>query len=150
MSTPKEKINLFRKAVQTFVFDRPQEFVKWLSFRGHEVDNDSGFVGYALTVKSRNSWQRRSAVLESKADLACFCSEVQRKLGIHFTSTTTEDKFRRESLISPITSRQQNSGAGRRRESDLVFSVDGNGSSCKLGVTPTSELEGMFEPKKMR
>jgi len=86
VDVPISKVVLFKTAVKKFINDRPQEFSSFFGFRMTRVETDLGFAEYVIVVQSRDSWQKITAVLESKARVSAFCLEVQKKLGMKYTS----------------------------------------------------------------
>lgn len=75
------KLLLFKSAVIEFIKDRPREFVQnKCDFQLVRVDSDLGCMEYAVIAQSQYSWHERTLVLISKAKIAAFCLELQRKL----------------------------------------------------------------------
>jgi len=72
--------------VENFINARPREWVGLIGFRATRVEADMGFIEYKIVGEHREAWQNIGAILESKADLASFCLEVTKKLGMRYES----------------------------------------------------------------
>ena len=81
-----EKVKIFHSAVENFVKERPQEWIKLLAFRATVVEADLGYIGYVLVLQHVESWQNIGSILDSKADLSSFCLEVGNKMEMRFIS----------------------------------------------------------------
>lgn len=102
-----EKLQIFQKALEEFVKNRPREFLSYLDFRVMQVEVDRGSMSYLVGAQHRSTWaewtQSKSSVILlvftgcdllltfstitvmlSKADLILFCVELQKKLGIFY------------------------------------------------------------------
>ena len=55
-------------------------------FRATRVEQDSGFIEYIICLGHRNSWQDIGPILQSKADVASYCLELAKKLGMRYTA----------------------------------------------------------------
>jgi len=86
LETPFQRIKVFRTAVENFINARPREWVGLIGFRATRVEADMGFIEYKIVGEHREAWQNIGAILESKADLASFCLEVTKKLGMRYES----------------------------------------------------------------
>jgi hypothetical protein len=86
VDVPYQKIKVFRFAVETFVYDRPREWMKSIGFRSTRVEADLGFIEYVVILQHRLSWQDVGAVLESRANVASFCLELQKQLDMNYHS----------------------------------------------------------------
>mmetsp|Transcript_6362 Transcript_6362/g.13250 ORF Transcript_6362/g.13250 Transcript_6362/m.13250 type:complete len:903 (-) Transcript_6362:51-2759(-) len=84
LNVPYSTIMIFRSAVEKFVEKRPQEWIGMLGFRTNRVEVELNFVEYTIVLKHQNAWQNILPVLESKAAVASFCMEAQKKLGCHY------------------------------------------------------------------
>lgn len=85
VDVPFSKIKLFGKAIEGFVKERPREWVALSGFRSQLIEADVGYVQYILIVQHVQSWQQFAAVSQSKADVASFCLELQKKLDIRYS-----------------------------------------------------------------
>ena len=81
-----EKVKIFRTVVETFVNERPQEWLKLAAFRANAVEADLGYISYVLVLQHVESWQNVGAVLESKAEVSSFCLEVAKQMEMRFVS----------------------------------------------------------------
>lgn len=80
------KFKAFRSAVEKFILARPREWRSFSAFRATLVQVDLGYIQYVLVVEHRESWQNISALLGSKAQLASFALELQKKMNIRYRS----------------------------------------------------------------
>lgn len=53
-------------------------------FRATRVEQDAGFIEYIVCLGHRNSWQDIGPILQSKADVASYCLELAKKLGMRY------------------------------------------------------------------
>lgn len=81
-----EKVKIFHSAVNNFVEERPQEWIKLVAFRATAVEADLGYIGYVLVLQHVESWQNIGPILDSKADLSSFCLEVGNQMEMRFIS----------------------------------------------------------------
>jgi hypothetical protein len=81
-----KKVKIFRTVVETFVNERPQEWLKLAAFRVIAVEADLGYISYVLVLQHVESWQNIGAVLESKAEVSSFCLEVTKQMEMRFVS----------------------------------------------------------------
>jgi hypothetical protein len=78
------KVQLFKKATEKFVKERPREWVVLLGFRATRCEPDLGFIEYIVVLQHRESWQNIGAILTSKADLTSFTLELSKQLGMRY------------------------------------------------------------------
>jgi len=86
LEVPFAKIKIFQTAVENFVKSRPREWVALIGFRATRVEVDFGYIEYRILSQHREAWQNIGPILQSKADLASFCLEVTKKLGMRYES----------------------------------------------------------------
>ncbi|KAL7461908.1 hypothetical protein ACHAXS_002314, partial [Conticribra weissflogii] len=86
LEVPFAKIKIFQTAVENFVKSRPREWVALIGFRATRVEVDFGYIEYRIISQHREAWQNIGPILQSKADLASFCLEVSKKLGMRYES----------------------------------------------------------------
>lgn len=55
-------------------------------FRATRVEQDAGFIEYIICLGHRNPWQDIGPILQSKADVASYCLELAKKLGMRYTA----------------------------------------------------------------
>jgi hypothetical protein len=79
-------IDLFREALENYVIDYPNVWDSIVFFRCEEIDTDNEFVMYRLAIRSRQSWQVSTRVLQERARLHQFCIELAAKLEVSFDS----------------------------------------------------------------
>ena len=86
VEVPYEKIEIVRTAVDKFVKARPTQFSSLLGFRATAIQAELGWIEYCVVLMHREGWQNKAAILTSKAVIQQFCLELQKKLGIGYTS----------------------------------------------------------------
>lgn len=86
VNVPYSKVKVFRGAVARFIAERPREWKVMAGFRSTRVESDLGYIEYLLIVQHTKAWQKVAEVLQSKADLASFCLELEKKLGMRYTA----------------------------------------------------------------
>jgi hypothetical protein len=156
--TSANHILLFRKAVEKFARDRPQEFHKTVGFRLTRVESDLRFTEYVIVLLCRVSWQKTNEVLESKAKVSRFCLAVQKKLGIRYSSPPMPVNLSVDKGAGGTPAPSRREAVASRRDSDLAFSLktdDGDASKSRRGsaasmVDGINALSQLFEPKKTR
>lgn len=113
------------------------------AIRATLVQSDLGFVEYLIALQHRESWQNVGPILASKAELASFCLEVSKQLGMRYVAppvpvhleletskralheAISEMDFGKEDtpLSSPSTCSPAKLRPTRKSESDLDQSV---------------------------
>ena len=86
INTDYSKIEIFKLAVEQYLKDRPREWLAFTGFRATEVVEDKGFIGYKVIAQHRNAWQQAGSVIESKAQLTSYCSEIAKQLDMRYRS----------------------------------------------------------------
>jgi small-conductance mechanosensitive channel len=81
-----KNLDLFREALENFVLDYPNVWDSIVFLRCEEIDKDNEFVMYRLAIRSRQSWQVCTRVLQERARLHQFCIELATKLEVSFDS----------------------------------------------------------------
>jgi len=84
MGTSATQIQILKRVVDNFVKKRRREWVCVRDFSPSSIDDDLRYVFYSIILQHRESWQNARAVLESKVNFGCFCSEVQNQLGMRY------------------------------------------------------------------
>ena len=95
-----QKIKVFGNVVETFVKDRPREWIKPLGFRQIAVEADMGYVQYIVIMQHVEAWQNIGAIKQSLADVASFCLEVSKKMNMRFISPPMPVDLRFEDIPS--------------------------------------------------
>lgn len=86
VSVSYRKVQLFKRSLETFVKDRPREWVSLAGFRATRVEQDHGFIEYVVVLQHRESWQNIGPILNSTADVSSFCLELAKKLDMRYTA----------------------------------------------------------------
>lgn len=86
VSVPYSRVLIFRKSVESFVKERPREWLALNGFRATRVEHDQGFIEYIIALGHRSSWQDIGVILQSKADVASYCLELAKKLNMRYTA----------------------------------------------------------------
>ena len=89
IDVPYAKIQVLKKAVESFVKARPREWLSCHAIYATRVEADLGFIAYVVELQHRDSWQHVAGILESKAAVVSFCLEVQKQLGMRYRAPPT-------------------------------------------------------------
>jgi hypothetical protein len=81
---PYSKVKVFRSAVESFVRERPREWLCLSGFRATRVETDLGYIEYVVVLQHRESWNMITDILQSKADVSSFCLELQKQLEMRY------------------------------------------------------------------
>jgi hypothetical protein len=81
---PYSKVKVFRSAVESFVHERPREWLCLSGFRATRVETDLGYIEYVVVLQHRESWSMVTEILQSKADVSSFCLELQKQLEMRY------------------------------------------------------------------
>ena len=81
-----EKVMLFKTVIENFVKDRPREWLAMAGFRAVRVEANLGYIEYTIVLQHMEKWQNIGVILNSKAEVASYCLEVQKKLDIRYES----------------------------------------------------------------
>ena len=81
-----DRVMLFKSVVQEFVKERPREWRALTGFRATTVESAQGYIEYIIALQHVEKWQNIGPVLNSKAEVASYCLEVQKKLGMRYTA----------------------------------------------------------------
>jgi hypothetical protein len=144
VAVPYEKIEIVRTAVDKFVKARPTQFSSLLGFRATSIQAELGWIEYIVVLQHREGWQNKVAILKSKAVIQQFCLELQKKLGIGYTSPprpvdlTFSKPNVKQSLPPPATNANEATNDGP---------VTPNVASPTFGnsMDYLTEVEAMFE-----
>ncbi len=89
---------------------------------------DLGFIEYVVALQHRESWQNVGAILTSKAELASFCLELSKQLGMRY-------------IQSPLPVQLEIDGS--KSIQDIIAGESSEHDSARnaslAGGTPTSE-----------
>lgn len=86
IEAPYVKFAVFKGAIENFMKDRPREWASFASFRSTRVEADLGFIEYIVIGMHRESWGNTGACKQSLADVQSFALELQKKMGMRYTS----------------------------------------------------------------
>lgn len=89
LEVPYTKIQVFKTTVESFVKERPREWLSCQAIQATSVEADLGFIAYVIVLQHRDSWQHVGGILESKAAVVSFCLEVQKQLGMRYRAPPT-------------------------------------------------------------
>lgn len=81
-----EKVKIFKTVIDSYVKDRPEQWIQLAAFRANEIEVDVGYIAYVLVLQHVESWQNIGPILKSKADLSSFCLEVCKQMDMRFIS----------------------------------------------------------------
>lgn len=160
-----EQIQLFHKALEKFICDRPQEFHSTFAFRLSAVEADLGFVQYMVTVQCHSSWQNIRSVLDTRGKVLGFCLELQKKLKLRYLAPpmpihlnidnsvragrglppglgmSTIDPFQNSASAFNASTRLDAIERRQKRDSDLAFSVTSDQVGHDKGVDYVNTAE---------
>lgn len=81
-SASEQEIASFHCKLEGFIRDRPKEWVQTTSFRCVEINADLDYIEFSLTLQHTLSWQNLAAILESKAFVVAYATQLQIEMGI--------------------------------------------------------------------
>ena len=81
---PYDRVMLFKSVIQSFVKERPREWIALSGFRATRVEADLGYIEYVIVLQHVEKWQNVGTILNSKAEVSSYCLEVQKKLGMKY------------------------------------------------------------------
>ena len=81
---PYDRVMLFKSVIESFVKERPREWIALSGFRATRVEADLGYIEYVIVLQHVEKWQNIGPILNSKAEVASYCLEVQKKLGMRY------------------------------------------------------------------
>jgi hypothetical protein len=88
LDVPYEKVKIFHEALETFVRNRPREWIGLSSFRATAVNANQAYIEYLVGIDHRESWASWTQVKTSQSDLMGFGVELAKKLDIVYTQPT--------------------------------------------------------------
>lgn len=89
IDTPYVKTQVFKDTMESFVKQRPREWLNCSGIRATRVMADLGYIEYVIILQHRESWQQIGVILQSKAEIMNYSLEVQKKLGIKYEQPST-------------------------------------------------------------
>jgi small-conductance mechanosensitive channel len=101
ISTPYERILVFKAAVEEYMKARPREWLMLTGFRATTIAPDQGFIEYVMHVQHRESWQQFGQLQDSKANFQSFCQEVSDQLGMHYSAPPLPVDLRYSEQVAP-------------------------------------------------
>jgi hypothetical protein len=146
---PYSKVKVFRSAVESFVRDRPREWLCLSGFRATSVETDLGYIKYVVVLQHRESWSSVTEILQSKADVSSFCLELQKQLEMRYHAPALPVDL---TMDMDMTAKSSNNNT-------KVASTSENRTSNKLPETPTRReslednvraIAQLFETKKAK
>jgi len=88
LDVPYEKVKIFHEALETFIRNRPREWIGLRAFRATSVNAQLGFIEYMVLVDHRETWAALGQVRGSQSDLMGFGVELAKKLDIVYQQPT--------------------------------------------------------------
>jgi hypothetical protein len=86
ISVPYSKLKVFQDALQTYIRNRPREWLGFTTFRVNRVETEQGFIEYMFVGTHRDSWYHLGTLRDSLGSLLSFTVELSKKLGITYTT----------------------------------------------------------------
>jgi hypothetical protein len=85
IDVPYEKLQIFHAAIETYLRNRPREWLRLVRFCATKVEADKGYIEYIVVVQHREAWTSWNGLRLSQAHLVTFSLELQKELDIRFT-----------------------------------------------------------------
>ncbi|GAX10966.1 hypothetical protein FisN_2Lh496 [Fistulifera solaris] len=85
-SVPYERLKVYEEALRKFIRNRPREWASFITFRVLRIQVEQGFIEYITILQHRLAWQEIFAIQESRSEVAAFCHELSKKMGMHYKS----------------------------------------------------------------
>jgi hypothetical protein len=85
LDVPYEKVKIFHEALETFVRNRPREWIGLSAFRATTVNANQAYIEYLVAIDHHESWASWTQVKTSQSDLMGFGVELAKKLDIVYT-----------------------------------------------------------------
>jgi hypothetical protein len=130
--------------VETFVQERPQEWVSLSSIRANRVETELGYIEYVIVLQHRDAWSKVGIILESKADVSSFCLEVQKQLGMRYS-------------VPPLPVNLDIGTGDKSKDPPVLTAKDSERSTSTLPPASPSTMDArilavaqMFETKKAK
>ena len=117
IGVPYSKLKLFQDALQTYIRNRPREWLGFTTFRVNQVATEEGFIEYMFVGTHRESWYHLGTLRDSLGSLLSFTVELSKKLGIAYQKPpmpinlsipSSHPLLQQASAVPPITT----SGSG--------------------------------------
>ena len=86
VEAPFSSVQIFERAVVSFVKERPREWVGFLFFWATRIESDQGFIEYEMILQHRDCWQEAHNVMLSKSTVASYCLELSKQLNLRYTA----------------------------------------------------------------
>lgn len=83
-----EKLKMFHEALESFIRNRPREWICFDDFRATDVNASLGYIEYLVSVVHRESWAQWSQIRISQSDLMRFGVELSKKLNLTYSQPT--------------------------------------------------------------
>jgi hypothetical protein len=84
IDVPYEKLEKFHAAIETYLKNRPREWLRLVRFCATSVEADRGFIEFVVAAQHREGWTSWNALRLSQAHLATFSLELSKELDIRF------------------------------------------------------------------
>lgn len=84
IDVPYAKLKLFQEALQTYLRNRPREWLGFTTFRVNRIETAEGFIEYMFVGTHRDSWYHLGALRDSLGSLLSFTVELGKKLEIAY------------------------------------------------------------------
>jgi Mechanosensitive ion channel len=84
ISVQYNKLKVFQDALQTYIRNRPREWLGFTTFRVNRVVTEEGFIEYMFVGTHRESWYHLGTLRDSLGSLLSFTVELSKKLDITY------------------------------------------------------------------
>lgn len=138
----------FREALDAYVLNNPNRWDSIVFFRCEEIDTDNMFVNYRLAIRSTQSWQPAPRVLEHRAQLHRFCTELANNMEVDFNapipSTVIYQGGEMQDVTHPKVNRAKAIEEALIEESQAKLALELSAQS-QDSDSDTNETDGDFE-----
>jgi Mechanosensitive ion channel len=76
----------FKRQITAFIKERPRQWSKVVDFRCTGMENDLGYIEYALVLQHRERWQNVGAILASRGEVYNHAVELLKELDMKYTA----------------------------------------------------------------
>lgn len=114
VDVPYSKVEIFKASVETFIKERPKEWVSMMAFRATRVEADLGYIEYKIVAQHVEGWQNIGPILNSTAELNQYCLEVSKQLGMRYSAPPlpVHLDLARQNLLQQLMSGNNNEASG--------------------------------------
>mmetsp|Transcript_7115 Transcript_7115/g.10813 ORF Transcript_7115/g.10813 Transcript_7115/m.10813 type:complete len:287 (-) Transcript_7115:212-1072(-) len=122
VDVPYAKVELFKSAVESFIKERPKEWISMSAFRATRVEADLGYIEYKIVAQHVEGWQNVGPILNSTAELNQYCLEVSKQLEMRYAAPPlpVQMNLAKPDLLSQVMPGTNNYGIGESAQSGVA------------------------------